>query len=156
MLFVDEDVPGGTTAYMMQQVLEEQDGYQWLDSAPRTLPGADHRPAYGTDGDYYSKPNAETIFDLVYEMHARERPQALSADRIRREVWQHKLIAPRMGEGVEELTVVNWLKEEGDQVEEMEPIVEVETDKVVTEIPSPASGTLLKIMVAMNLARQGR
>ena len=68
VLFVDEDVPGGTTAYMLREVLEKQGGYAWLDSAPRTLPGAAHRPAYGSDGDYWSKPNAETIFDAVYEM----------------------------------------------------------------------------------------
>lgn len=68
ILFVDEDVPGGTTAYMMEQVIEKQGGYYWLDSAPRTLPGMEHRPAYGSDGDYWSKPNAETIFDTVYEM----------------------------------------------------------------------------------------
>ncbi len=66
VLFVDEDVPGGTTAYMLREVLEVQDGYQWLDSAPRTLPGKAHRPAYGTDGDYWSKPNMEGIFDAVY------------------------------------------------------------------------------------------
>ncbi|GAB4486766.1 MAG: alpha-ketoacid dehydrogenase subunit alpha/beta [Anaerolineales bacterium] len=68
ILFVDEDVPGGTTAYMLQKVIEEQGGYYYLDSAPRTLPGAEHRPAYGNDGDYWSKPNAEAIFDAVYEM----------------------------------------------------------------------------------------
>jgi len=68
ILFVDEDVPGGTTAYMLQEVLEKQGGYAWLDSAPRTLSGSAHRPAYGSDGDYWSKPNAETIFDAVYEM----------------------------------------------------------------------------------------
>ena len=68
ILFVDEDVPGGTTAYMMQQVIEKQGGYYHLDSAPQTLPGAQHRPAYGSDGDYWSKPNAESIFDAVYEM----------------------------------------------------------------------------------------
>jgi pyruvate/2-oxoglutarate/acetoin dehydrogenase E1 component len=68
VLFVDEDVPGGATAMMMQEVLEKQGGYYWLDSAPRTLSGAPHRPAYGSDGDYWSKPNAETIFDAVYEM----------------------------------------------------------------------------------------
>ncbi len=62
----------------------------------------------------------------------------------------HKLTAPRMGEGVEELTLVKWLKSEGDQVAEMEPVVEVETDKVATEIPSPASGVLLKIMAPVN------
>jgi pyruvate/2-oxoglutarate/acetoin dehydrogenase E1 component len=68
ILFVDEDVPGGTTAYMLQEVIEKQGGYYYLDSAPKTLSGAAHRPAYGSDGDYWSKPNAETIFDAVYEM----------------------------------------------------------------------------------------
>jgi pyruvate/2-oxoglutarate/acetoin dehydrogenase E1 component len=68
ILFVDEDVPGGTTAYMLQEVIEKQGGYYWLDSPPRTLPGAPHRPAYGSDGDYWSKPNSETIFRAVYEM----------------------------------------------------------------------------------------
>ena len=68
VLFVDEDMPGGTTAYMLQEVLEQQSGYAWLDSAPRTLPGQPHRPAYGSDGDYWSKPNTETLFEAVYEM----------------------------------------------------------------------------------------
>jgi len=68
VIFVDEDVPGGTSAYMLQEVIEKQGGYYWLDSAPKTLPGTQHRPAYGSDGDYWSKPNAETIFDAVYEM----------------------------------------------------------------------------------------
>jgi pyruvate/2-oxoglutarate/acetoin dehydrogenase E1 component len=68
LLLVDEDVPGGTTAYMLQQVLERQGGYHWLDSPPRTLSGKPHRPAYGSDGDYWSKPNAETIFSAVYEL----------------------------------------------------------------------------------------
>ena len=58
-----------------------------------------------------------------------------------------KLIAPRTGEGVEELTVTNWLKDVGDQVDEMESILEIETDKVVTEFPSPVAGTLLRIDV---------
>ncbi|HEX9118848.1 MAG TPA: thiamine pyrophosphate-dependent enzyme [Anaerolineae bacterium] len=68
VLFMDEDVPGGTSAYMMQQVIEKQGGYFHLDSAPRTLTGTEHRPAYGSDGDYWSKPNVETVFDAVYEM----------------------------------------------------------------------------------------
>jgi pyruvate/2-oxoglutarate/acetoin dehydrogenase E1 component len=68
VLFVDEDVPGGTSAYMLREVIEKQGGYYHLDSEPRTLSGTDHRPAYGSDGDYWSKPNAETIFDAVYEM----------------------------------------------------------------------------------------
>ncbi|HEX9091553.1 MAG TPA: thiamine pyrophosphate-dependent enzyme [Anaerolineales bacterium] len=68
IIFVDEDVPGGTSAYMLQNVIEKQGGYYWLDSAPRTLPGAPHRPAYGSDGDYWSKPNVQTIFKAVYEL----------------------------------------------------------------------------------------
>jgi pyruvate/2-oxoglutarate/acetoin dehydrogenase E1 component len=68
VLFLDEDVPGGGTAYMLQEVIERQGGYYHLDSEPRTLSGKAHRPAYGSDGDYWSKPNAETVFDAVYEM----------------------------------------------------------------------------------------
>jgi len=68
ILFVDEDVPGGTSAYMMQEVIEKQGGYFYLDSPARTLSGKAHRPAYGSDGDYWSKPSAETVFDAVYEM----------------------------------------------------------------------------------------
>src|ERR1700752_223913 len=67
VIFVDEDVPGGTSAYMMQEVIEKQGGYFHLDSPARTLSGKAHRPAYGSDGDYWSKPNSETIFDAVYE-----------------------------------------------------------------------------------------
>jgi pyruvate/2-oxoglutarate/acetoin dehydrogenase E1 component/TPP-dependent pyruvate/acetoin dehydrogenase alpha subunit len=66
ILFLDEDVPGGATAYMMQQVIEHQGGYDWLDSAPRTLTASEHRPAYGTDGSYFSKPQAGDVFDAVY------------------------------------------------------------------------------------------
>jgi len=68
IIFIDEDMPGGTTAYMLQEVIEKQDGYFWLDSPPRTLSARPHRPAYGSDGDYWSKPNPETVFNLVYEM----------------------------------------------------------------------------------------
>ncbi|MEZ4862672.1 MAG: thiamine pyrophosphate-dependent enzyme [Caldilineaceae bacterium] len=66
ILFLDEDMPGGATAYMMQQVLEVQKGYQWLDSAPCTLCAQPHRPAFGRDGDYFSKPNTEDITETVY------------------------------------------------------------------------------------------
>jgi pyruvate/2-oxoglutarate/acetoin dehydrogenase E1 component/TPP-dependent pyruvate/acetoin dehydrogenase alpha subunit len=76
ILFVDEDVPGGTTAYMMQEVIEKQGGYFHLDSPARTLSGKAHRPAYGSDGDYWSKPNAETVFDAVYEMMNEVDPSA--------------------------------------------------------------------------------
>jgi pyruvate/2-oxoglutarate/acetoin dehydrogenase E1 component/TPP-dependent pyruvate/acetoin dehydrogenase alpha subunit len=68
VLFLDEDVPGGATAYMMQEVLERQGGFYWLDAAPRTLAAAAHRAAYGRDGDYWSKPNVETVFDAVYDI----------------------------------------------------------------------------------------
>jgi pyruvate/2-oxoglutarate/acetoin dehydrogenase E1 component/TPP-dependent pyruvate/acetoin dehydrogenase alpha subunit len=70
VLFLDEDVPGGTTAYMLQQVLEVQGGYRLLDSDPATLSGKPHRPAYGSDGNYWSKPNVESVFEAVYRrMH---------------------------------------------------------------------------------------
>lgn len=72
--FVDEDVPGGATAYMMQKVLEEQGGYRFLDSAPLTITAKEHRPAYGSDGDYFSKPNAETVFDKIYNLMAEVDP----------------------------------------------------------------------------------
>ncbi|MGD9558241.1 MAG: thiamine pyrophosphate-dependent enzyme [Mangrovibacterium sp.] len=68
LIFVDEDVPGGATAYMMQKVMEEQHAFNYLDTAPRTLPAMEHRPAYGIDGEYFSKPNVERIFESIYEM----------------------------------------------------------------------------------------
>ncbi|MHC1708180.1 MAG: thiamine pyrophosphate-dependent enzyme [Bacteroidales bacterium] len=68
VLFFDEDVPGGATAYMMQKVLEEQSGYYYLDALPRTITAKDHRPAYSTDGDYFSNPNAEDVFEGVYNL----------------------------------------------------------------------------------------
>ncbi len=66
VLFVDEDVPGGATAYMMQQVIDEQGGYQYLDSKPQCLSAKPHRPPYGVDGDYFSKPNVEDVIKSVY------------------------------------------------------------------------------------------
>ena len=68
VVFIDEDVPGGGSAYMLQEVLERQKGYELLDSEPRTLASKAHRPAYGSDGDYFSKPNREEIFETVYEL----------------------------------------------------------------------------------------
>lgn len=68
LIFLDEDVPGGGTAYMMQKVLEEQQAFNFLDTAPRTVPAMEHRPAYGIDGEYFSKPNVERIFECVYQM----------------------------------------------------------------------------------------
>lgn len=78
IIFMDEDVPGGATAYMMQQVIEAQGGFQWLDVEPRTLTAQPHRPAFGTDGNYFSKPNVQDVFDMVYdlmhELNPREYP----------------------------------------------------------------------------------
>jgi pyruvate/2-oxoglutarate/acetoin dehydrogenase E1 component/TPP-dependent pyruvate/acetoin dehydrogenase alpha subunit len=68
--FIDEDVPGGAAAYMFNQVMEVQGGYKWVDVAPRTLTAKAHRPAYASDGDYFSKPNMEDVIDLVLEMMA--------------------------------------------------------------------------------------
>jgi pyruvate/2-oxoglutarate/acetoin dehydrogenase E1 component len=68
IVFIDEDVPGGATAYMLQEVIEKQGGYAWLDSPPRTLSAKPHRPAYGSDGDYWSKPNGEQVFEAAYEI----------------------------------------------------------------------------------------
>ena len=76
ILFVDEDVPGGASAFMMQQVLEKQGGYQLLDSDPKTLTAKEHRPAYGSDGDYFSKPSLEDIFDAAYEIMSESNPAA--------------------------------------------------------------------------------
>jgi pyruvate/2-oxoglutarate/acetoin dehydrogenase E1 component len=75
ILFIDEDVPGGTTATMLQEVIEKQGGYSWLDAAPRTLAATEHRPAYGSDGDYWSKPNVEQVFETVYEMMRESDPR---------------------------------------------------------------------------------
>ena len=68
VIFMDEDVPGGGTAYMMQKVIEEQKAFNYLDTAPRTLPAMEHRPAYGIDGEYFSKPNVERLFETIYQM----------------------------------------------------------------------------------------
>lgn len=68
VVFADEDVPGGASAYMMQQVLEVQQAYRYLDAQPITISGQPHRPAYGSDGDYFSKPNTETVVEKVYTL----------------------------------------------------------------------------------------
>ncbi|MCW8982203.1 MAG: thiamine pyrophosphate-dependent enzyme, partial [Altibacter sp.] len=68
LLVIDEDVPGGASAYIMNEIVDVQNGYQYLDSKPQTLAAKPHRPAYGTDGDYFSKPSAEDIFETVYRI----------------------------------------------------------------------------------------
>jgi pyruvate/2-oxoglutarate/acetoin dehydrogenase E1 component len=68
LLIIDEDVPGGASAYILSEILDNQDGYKHLDSKPQTLAAQPHRPAYGTDGDYFSKPSIEDVFEKVYAM----------------------------------------------------------------------------------------
>jgi pyruvate/2-oxoglutarate/acetoin dehydrogenase E1 component/TPP-dependent pyruvate/acetoin dehydrogenase alpha subunit len=75
LLVIDEDVPGGATAYIMQHILENQNAYDYLDSKPQTLTAQAHRPAYGTDGDYFSKPSVEDIYEKVYAMMSEVNPK---------------------------------------------------------------------------------
>ena len=77
IVFMDEDYPGGGTAYMMREALEVQGGFQWLDTAPRTLSAPAHRPAYGSDGDYFSKPNREQVVEVVYALMREQDPEAV-------------------------------------------------------------------------------
>ncbi|MFA5670225.1 MAG: thiamine pyrophosphate-dependent enzyme [Balneolaceae bacterium] len=79
LLIIDEDVPGGASAYIMQKILQEQNGYKYLDSKPICLTGKEHRPAYATDGDYFSKPNAEDIFEAAYSMMSECEPDKFPA-----------------------------------------------------------------------------
>ena len=76
VVFADEDVSGGASAFMMQKVIEEQDGYFYLDSKPITIHSKDHRPAYSSDGDYFSKPNCELIFERIYSLFNEINPNA--------------------------------------------------------------------------------
>jgi pyruvate/2-oxoglutarate/acetoin dehydrogenase E1 component len=76
VLFVDEDVPGGATAFMMQQIVDEQGGYQYLDSKPQCLSAKAHRPPYGVDGDYFTKPSVEDVIKSVYEIMNEANPKA--------------------------------------------------------------------------------
>jgi 2-oxoisovalerate dehydrogenase E1 component len=75
VVFADEDVPGGATSFMMQQVLEVQDGYQYLDSKPVTITAVEHRPAYASDGDYFSKPNPESVYEKIYACMSEADPE---------------------------------------------------------------------------------
>jgi len=74
LIVIDEDVPGGASAYLLNIILEEQNAYKFLDSKPVTLTAKDHRAAYGTDGDYFSKPNAEDIFETIYNIMRESAP----------------------------------------------------------------------------------
>ena len=75
VVFMDEDVPGGATAYMMQKVLEGQNAYNHLDSMPHTITSMDHRPAYGDDGDYFSKSNIDNVIDKCYNIMNETNPE---------------------------------------------------------------------------------
>lgn len=75
LMILDEDVPGGASAYILQQVLEHQDGYRWLDSRPTTITAQEHRPAYGTDGNFWSKPEPEHVFAAIYAVMHEADPQ---------------------------------------------------------------------------------
>jgi pyruvate/2-oxoglutarate/acetoin dehydrogenase E1 component/TPP-dependent pyruvate/acetoin dehydrogenase alpha subunit len=79
LLVVDEDVPGGASAYILQKIVDEQNAYQYLDSKPQTIAAKEHRPAYGSDGDYFSKPSADDVFDKVYEIMREARPNKYQA-----------------------------------------------------------------------------
>ncbi len=79
VVFLDEDVPGGAAAYMFQQVFENQQAFRWLDSEPRTISAKPHRAAYGTDGDYFSKPNAEDVFEVIYGLMNETDPDSYPA-----------------------------------------------------------------------------
>lgn len=74
LVVLDEDLPGGCSAYILQKILEEQSGYQFLDSAPITITSKEHRPAYGSDGDYFSKPNADDVFDVIFNLMTEVNP----------------------------------------------------------------------------------
>lgn len=79
LIVADEDVPGGASAFILKELLEDQNAYQYLDSSPVTIAAKEHRPAYGSDGDYYSKPSVETVFDTVYKMMHEADPVAYPA-----------------------------------------------------------------------------
>jgi pyruvate/2-oxoglutarate/acetoin dehydrogenase E1 component len=75
LLVIDEDVPGGASAYIMQNIIEVQKGYYYLDGAPRTITGKDHRPPYASDGDYFTKPSSDDVVEMVYSMMNETSPQ---------------------------------------------------------------------------------
>ena len=75
VMVIDEDVPGGASAYILNEILNTQNAFQYLDSEPKTLTAKAHRPAYGDDGDYFSKPSAEDIFEAVYEVMHESNPE---------------------------------------------------------------------------------
>ena len=79
LLIIDEDLPGGASSYILQKVIQERDGFQYLDSAPLTLTSKAHRPAYGTDGDYFSKPSIDDMVEEIYAVMTEKQPQSYPA-----------------------------------------------------------------------------
>lgn len=79
LLVIDEDVPGGASAYILQNIIDTQNAYRFLDSKPQTLTAKEHRPAFGTDGDYFSKPSVEDVFEKVYAIMNEFNPQEYPA-----------------------------------------------------------------------------
>jgi pyruvate/2-oxoglutarate/acetoin dehydrogenase E1 component len=75
LVVLDEDVPGGASAYIVQQIVEEQGGFVWLDAPPTTITAREHRPGYGSDGDFFSKPGVEDVFETVYAVMREANPQ---------------------------------------------------------------------------------
>jgi pyruvate/2-oxoglutarate/acetoin dehydrogenase E1 component len=75
LVVFDEDVPGGASAFILQQILEEQNGYQYLDSKPLTITSKAHRPAYSSDGDYFSKPSVDDVYAEIYQLMNEVNPQ---------------------------------------------------------------------------------
>ena len=75
LVVLDEDVPGGASAYILQKIMEEQKAYQYMDAAPSTISAREHRPAYGSDGDYFSKPNSDDVFECIYNLMHESNPQ---------------------------------------------------------------------------------
>jgi pyruvate/2-oxoglutarate/acetoin dehydrogenase E1 component len=74
LVILDEDLPGGASSFILQQILEIQNGYHFLDAAPLTITAQEHRPPYGSDGDYFSKPNAEDVFEKIYHLIREKNP----------------------------------------------------------------------------------
>jgi pyruvate/2-oxoglutarate/acetoin dehydrogenase E1 component len=79
LVVLDEDVPGGASSFILQQILENQNGYHLLDAAPLTITAQEHRPPYGSDGDYFSKPNAEEVFEKIYNLVREGNPSKFPA-----------------------------------------------------------------------------
>jgi len=99
VVFFDEDVPGGATAFMMQQVLEGQKAFYYLDEPAATITASDHRPAFGTDGDYFSKPSAEDVYEVIYDLMYDSSPDKFpsSINKLSLNLLLQRLFSPTLG-----------------------------------------------------------